>query len=456
MKKCWENYSFGCYVKQKCQRKRVTPMLPKRILILVIIFLGSLTVYIWGFYRPTDSILVVHTAVSIINEGDTDLDEYEDLVSKNPGYKYQRVNGHIYSSYPEGTALVALPFCYIIEIMPNSISSLLINADGSLSDNVKQDIPVRVERLIASIVVALTAVVIYLIGQLFFDKQRYSLLLVFIFSFCTSAWSTASRSLWQHGPSMLMLSIALYLILLAKKRPGLIQFAGIPLGFAYVIRPTNSIPLVLLSIFVFIEYRKYVVMYILGALSVVIPFVIYNIVIYSSILPPYYQAGRIGHYKRFLEALVGNMVSPSRGLLIFVPIVLLSIIGIAVKMREKQFKKLDAFLVAIIICHWIVISTVSNWWGGYSYGPRFFTDMTPFFIFFLIPVISLISAQAGWKRIALYSSLLAIVAYSIFVHYQGALRIETFEWNAFPVDVDASPERVWDWRDPQILRPYRL
>ena len=44
------------------------------------------------------------------------------------------------------------------------------------------------------------------------------------------------------------------------------------------------------------------------------------------------------------------------------------------------------WLAALALLHWIAMSAyVANWWAGQCYGPRFFTDLTPVFVLFLIP-----------------------------------------------------------------------
>lgn len=72
-----------------------------------------------------------------------------------------------------------------------------------------------------------------------FLNTRYSLLTVFIFAFCTSAWSTGSRALWQHGPSMLMLSAALYLILSAREKPHYNSIRQFTLGI-FIFNPSDK------------------------------------------------------------------------------------------------------------------------------------------------------------------------------------------------------------------------
>ena len=56
-----------------------------------------------------------------------------------------------------------------------------------------------------------------------------------------------ARALWQHGPSMLMLSVSLTLAVASRQHRRAIWFLGAVLGAAYVVRPTNAIAVVALT-----------------------------------------------------------------------------------------------------------------------------------------------------------------------------------------------------------------
>lgn len=421
---------------------RLSPAL-KHLSVLALIFLMVfISHFTWSsVYTPFDSGWNVHTAISIIEEGNTDLDEYRGLMTKGD-HRIQRIDGHIYNFFPVGTSVLSLPHILILDKLSDEI----------LEIDMIHIIKGKPERFIAATIVALSAVLIYLIVSLFLDDQKYLLLLVFIFAFCTSAWSTASRALWQHGPTMLLLSAALYLLLLAKHKPKyeswLIRFVGIPLALSYVVRPTNSISILLFTIFIFIRHRKYFWSYCLWSMFIAIPFLTFNLSVYHSILSPYYLPNRLGSNPDFFEALAGNLISPSRGIFIFTPVLLFSLYGIFLKIRNKQMTLLDFLLLAIMILHWIIISTFNPWCGGHSYGPRFFSDMLPYFIYFLIPVFTNIPKLQGVRKISVVLLLCCSIAISFFIHYRGATNWDVYLWNVGPISVEG---KLWDWHDLQFL-----
>ena len=120
--------------------------------------------------------------------------------------------------------------------------------------------------------------------------------------------------------------------------------------------------------------------------------------------------------------------------------------------KEKKWNAFDTACAGIIIAHWLSISSFIHWWGGHSYGSLFFTDMMPFFIYFLVPAIAYISAAHARKKIILTTLFSAALMTSFFIHGVGANIWSAVLWNATPVSVDEAPARLWDWRDLQFLR----
>ena len=188
-----------------------------------------------------------------------------------------------------------------------------------------------------------------------------SIALALLFAFATSAWSTASRALWQHGPAMLMLSTALYLLSLAPKQPVLLACSAAPLVLAYFIRPTESVVLVMVATYVLIHHRGQFVKWLLAAIVTATPFLIYNLVTYHRPLQTYFTLPLFlkptpSNFPAMLTAFAGVAVSPSRGVFVFSPFLLFSLAGIGLLLRKKWMTPLWCYLAAALALHWLALS----------------------------------------------------------------------------------------------------
>jgi hypothetical protein len=250
---------------------------------------------------------------------------------------------------------------------------------------------------------------------------------------------------------MLALSVALYCAVRAARQPGWFGALGATLATAYFVRPTNVVPLLIFAAWACSHGQKAIVRYAVGAGSVASALLLLNEMAYGVALQSYFRGDRISLSPRAIEAALGNLVSPSRGLIVFVPLTLVATYGVFAKRREGAFTRLDVVVVATILGYWIVVSLFPHWWGGWSYGPRFLSDTAPFIAWFLPPAFAALSRPKSRR------SLLTIVAVgllfvSVAINARGALAPTTTSWNWTPADVDYNPRRVWDWSDPQFLR----
>jgi hypothetical protein len=103
--------------------------------------------------------------------------------------------------------------------------------------------------------------------------------------------------------------------------------------------------------------------------------------------------------------------------------------------------------VAAAVTQFCLYSLYAVWWGGHTFGPRYALDVLP-------PLIPL--AAAGMPVLAarpiLRAAAFVALLWSVGVAGLGAFVYPADEWNSNPVDVDTNHERLWDWKDSQILR----
>lgn len=402
--------------------------------------------------QTSDPVWAPHLTASLIYDRDTFLDEYREWIEQANYYAAIKVNDRLESFFPIGGPLLTVPQTLILDAVLPQLRDTTLHA-FLLTTRPGDPAVLQIQLINAAWLVALSAGVIYLISRESLSPA-YALIATAIYAFGTSAYSTASRSMWQHGPSMLMLSLGLLVLIKARRRPRLIALAGLPVAAAYIMRPTNVISVVIITLYVLICYRQYFIRYLLMASLLALPFVLANFNLYGHWLPPYYSANRLALSATFGEALAGNLFSPARGLFVFSPILLMLPVGVAIKVSRRQWLPLDWAILVILALHWLVISTFPHWWAGHSFGPRFFADVLPYAIYFLLPVLESAQSPQTPARVRGFLGclvgLLAIV--SIGIHFRGATSVSTTGWNTVPLNVDVHPERLWDWADPQFLR----
>ncbi|WP_342379887.1 hypothetical protein NVS55_10115 [Myxococcus stipitatus] len=410
------------------------------------------------------------TVFSIIREGNADLNEYQDAFHYYPG-AVEVIDGKYRNFFPVGSALLALGPIWVFNGGVNLVAPVVEHIpklNKGVSNwkknfarvgNIDASFFFTTEMVLASLFMGLAAVFIQLMASELLP-WRWALVVTGVFAFCSSVWSTATRDLGQHGPSVLMLSIALWLLVRARRVPSSATWAGLFVGLSYVMRPTNSLSVILLSLLVAIRYRRYFLAYCGMGLLVAATFFAYNWSVYSAILPPYFQAGRITPQSGALmaEALAGNLVSPARGLFIYSPIFLLSLYGLFLELRDKSHRVEAVILGLILVVHWLTVSSFPHWWAGHSYGPRYMTDMTPYLCYFLVPVVDRLRMAAPsptpvpvWKR-GFVVTFVLLAGLSFFTHFRGATSSAVVNWNGLPLDVDTHPSRLWDFGDISFLR----
>jgi hypothetical protein len=209
------------------------------------------------------------------------------------------------------------------------------------------------------------------------------------------------------------------------------------------------VPLLLIGGWACLRGRRQAIRFLSGAAAVAAVFAVLNIILYDRILQPYFRASRVAVSSTTIEALLGNLVSPSRGLFVFVPVSLVCGYGFLLQRRAGKLSSLDVAVAASAVGYWLLVSTFPSWWAGWAYGPRFLTDIAPLLIWFLPPVLASIVEQ---RRVLCAVVVAVSIALSVTIQARGALDQSTVTWNWKPTDIGLDRARLWDWTDPQFLR----
>jgi hypothetical protein len=402
--------------------------------------LVALVVYLASPVRlETDSFWVVFTARSLVAHGDVDLDEYQPIIDRGTGFQVEEFRGHPYYEAPLATSLFAVPFVAANSLVEGH------DLDTRLASGHAQPLDGRIAALLAAIATGL----MFLVVSGLTTRRWIALVTTATFAFGTQVWSIASRTLWMHGPSLVCITLALLLAQRARRSGRCCLAMGATLGLAYFVRPTNVVVLVVLAVWVARWGLRPFLRFAFGAAAVAAAFLALDLWLYGRAIQPYFRSSRISVSSTTIEALLGNLVSPSRGLVVFVPVTLVCAYGVRLKRRAGTLGSLDIALVGAVVGSWLVVSAFPSWWAGWSYGPRFLTDIVPMVLWFLPPVLAEIADR---RRIGLAIVATVLIAASIALHARGALAPSTAEWNWKPTDIGVDRSRLWDWSDPQFLR----
>jgi hypothetical protein len=394
------------------------------------------------FMSSGDTRWSIHTAMSIARGHGGDLTEYRPLLERETAdYAIRAHDGRRYTIFPIGVSLLSVPAALIAAVVK-----------PGFNEELKQAFPQRPEKLVAIFFAAAAGLVFFWIVLTRFGSIFIALVATGIFSFGTSMWSTATRALWQHGPMVLMVAIAMLLLLRSRDRPALAQYASLPLAMAFLVRPTAAVPIVVLSLYVLIVHRDWFVRYMGWAALIALPWFAFNLSRFGAVLPDYYLPSRLSGASTYWEALLGNLISPARGLFVFSPILLFAVSGFVLAMRARADRALHAAFAATVLLHLAVVASFPHWWAGHSYGPRFMTDVVPFLVYFVAFNVCALRRLAPCPKAAVSGAMALLAVASVLIHAHGALSRVPSGWNVWPLNVDTMPARVWDWRDLQFTR----
>jgi hypothetical protein len=428
-----------------------------------IIFVVALLIFLTArVHQVTDSAYSMMLSQSLLDHRSFALDGYAlphnppewrgDHFSDGSIYQLELVGDHIYYHFPAGSSVLSVPFVALLRLF--GISA--VNADGTYN----RDGETKIEAILAALLMAMLASLFFYTARLLLPT-RWSLLAAAGAALGTQVYSTASRALWSDTWGILLLAVAIFMLLAHEvgRRPLNPVLLASVLSWAYFVRPTYAVPVAAVTLYVFIFQRKLLIRYSLTGAAWLAGFILFSWTHYHHLVPAYYRAGRL-QFALFWTALAGNLISPARGLLVFVP-TLFFVAFLLVRYRKHvRLQRLVWLSLAVVVVHIILVSGFNHWWGGHSFGPRLTTSLVPWFALLAILGIDAMLKWrnerakqslpvAGWRTQHFLGGTLLLL--SITIHSLGARSHATWLWNSKPRGIDEHPERLWDWRQPQFL-----
>ncbi len=361
------------------------------------------------------------------------------------GYAYQlnRIDGNVVYCYPNGSAILSVPLVAVLELFGVRPVSA-----GEVYDRIGE---LRIQKLLAGLLMAWFACIVFWTALLFLGPSM-SLLTALGAAFGTPVWSTASRTLWSHTWLILFGAEAAYLLLRCERRAARFRPAILAtlLSWMYFVRPTGAIGVACLTAYVFARHREQFVRFAAVGAAWFAGFVIYSWSVFRTLMPAYYLSMRTD-WANFGVGLMGTLISPSRGLLVFVPITGFIFYLLIRYWGGVPQKGLAIASIAIVVAQVMMVASWPAWWGGYCYGPRLETDATPWLA--VLAILGLagryVRAGSSWRLLEGTVGALLLAA-SALLNGRGAVSVATYRWNDI-VQIDQHPERAFDWSYPQFL-----
>jgi len=300
----------------------------------------------------------------------------------------------------------------------------------------------RLEKTSAAVVTSLSVVLLFwALGEMV--SRGWALTIAVIYAFGTSSLSMSSQALWQHGPSQLFLALFLFLLARGLRDDRYLAATGFPMAGAAAMRSTDAALLLPVAVWIAWARPALIPRLALYGLLPAAGMVLYNLSVAGSLTGgwsnPAVPVWALFSQVSLREGLTGILLSPARGLFVYSPVFLFSVLGCVAVWRRGPvaFRALSLGLplVVLVVGKWFL------WWGGHSWGPRLLADTAPVFCFFLYPLAGPLS-----RSLALRASFILLTALSVASHAMGAFLYDG-RWDGVAEAEGAHYSRLWSWRE---------
>lgn len=422
-----------------------------------------------GIVQLCDSVYSVAVAERMLTAGTADVSPVvpadPDVRRKIPWYApdtdlpYQLVRAEssdgpaIYYGYPLGSSVLSVPF--VRGFVERGLST--VRHDGTLNVGIEALIQQRVAAKVAAAVV----VAFYVLAR-FFCPTWLAALVAAGLGFGSPVFSTLSRSLWSHTWQVLLLTLAVIALVAARRVRGRPFWqADLPIGlwlgtvafWMMFVRPQSAISAAAIGMYLLGWHRRLIPGCVAAGVAWSAAYVAASYAAFGTATPPtVYSAGAVDG-QEMLNRLFWLMASPSRGLIVYCPYLL--VVGWALVAYRRQLADAPLLVPAglAVAAYTVLFMAYNGWHAGNSFGPRYYADVFPWFALAAAmgtgAILRTLSVGFPWGKAAVASLAVVSVGWAVFVHYRGANAPETWEWNYLYNGQTQLAAK--DWRYPQFL-----
>lgn len=277
------------------------------------------------------------------------------------------------SSYPILTGIAAIPI-YIVPLLLNKIASF---------DYVENIIKILLlGRITAIFYSSISVVLFYFLLNKLEGTQKNKIIFTLFFAIGTSMWSISSRVLWTHTIVVPILLGILHLLLKENQTKYTYMLLGFLSGLMILARPTTAIITLFIGLFILFNKRKHLFHFGLASIPPIALMLIYNTIVWGGPLIDGYNARNdIQWTTPLFQGIYNQIFTPGKGFFFITPPLMLIFVSIYKLFSNKEFgsknNTLYRYLSMSFIFTFLMYSKWYSWYGGNSFGYRFYTDLLP-------------------------------------------------------------------------------
>jgi hypothetical protein len=420
----------------------------KQALVTLSLFLMVALVYYESpVHGIADSAFSLLMDEAILHEGTPDMRAYQVPHGQSLGY----VNGYPWNiALVKGRLIYVFPWGSPLLTLPAVAAANSLGYAAAPKHIYNRDNEVLMQTVFTTLISALTVSLAYLTACSLLPISL-SLGIALSEALGTQMWSSVSRSLWPQTWYLLLVTAIIFFLLRHSHRASLLATLIIWAGF---VRPMAAPTLLVVGVYILFELKSPIERTVYVATGLLWAGVLGGLmlVFVGQLLAPAYSPNLMTT-KGFVEHLAGILLSPGRGLLVYVPVVVVPLYLTARYWRHLPERSLATLALAAILTTILTLAFSRKWWGGHSYGPRDLAETIPWFSLLAILGIKAfledLDLSASRRRILIGTAVLLLMV-SITMNAQSALSWSGENWNGAP-EIDFHSDRLWDWRHPQFL-----
>jgi hypothetical protein len=390
-----------------------------------------------------DSQPVVCSAVSVLRHGSLELSDfgrrYDGSVWSRDGrtpYFFTATAAGLYSSYPSGMVVFAVP------------TTTLAWSLGA--DLFSREVASRIERWTACWVEGLCIGLFFLIA-LHLVRPGPAWVTAALLATGSALYSTVGMALWQHGGVVFWSLVLLLVELRRPTRPlsGAMFLQGLAIAMLAATRLSSGLIVGPFLVWVLVRAPLRAIAIGVTAGFCWIPWALVYSNAYGTPLGP--STGQL-HAANWMSdlgpSLAAVLISPSHGLFIYQPWLLLAALLIVPAVRRTaqplatEPAGWKAFCTTAVVLHVLLISAWGCWWGGACWGSRLLTDVLPLASFFCLRPVAWLLASPFGRASLLGLGLIGLALHPIPI--QG--RFPAPDYANRPLELI-----LWSWSDAPFL-----